>query len=597
MVINLIIILLIINNIDFIKIAGKNFVAATFGATSPACTDADDGAYFFGPPITASQTPCCKLSCGCVSGGAGCSKCCPNPMDATLRYYFCDANDPGFVQCFYCTVCTGGSAIRCSAQESNECDSNCGVESSCDDKTANTTTCTGNIDTGGYCSKDCAYTPTDNKCEVECTGYSGIAECDEQSADANISYCNKAGSPSIADSCSATCGGQDRTGENICRSATFAVGCTAEAACNGLTRNSCNNNVVYCDENCLSSSGLGADDNSNGIDNGCEELCDNKDNDNDGLIDEDLTRACQDFTLGVCTASTQVCTAGSWGTCLAKTSEVCWDNIDNDCDGSTDCMDPDCLGKTDSSSHTCCRDASGPQNSSCPTSTGCVYTGCSDDNTKSGSSADSFCGDSGFCVYNNISCNSDCASNGCCYPNATQGVSVCSNEKDILNVDDEASKEICCASDWKGANCAGLTCTSTDSINHDCCAFNDCPAMTPGNCGVAGCNNYACAINQSTSLCTGLEKGTCGVAAGNCTAISQGWYNSYTCDYKIDNNKCSDPSLYCKCSGDSCDCESACGTLCAVDCEYCYSACTASAGEPKDKNSCVKHGCWSECVT
>jgi hypothetical protein len=34
-----------------------------------------------------------------------------------------------------------------------------------------------------------------------------------------------------------------------------------------------------------------------------------------------------------------------------------------------------------------------------------------------------------------------------------------------------------------------------------------------------------------------------------------------------------------------------------VDCEYCYSACTASAGEPKDKNSCVKHGCWSECVT
>ncbi len=74
---------------------------------------------------------------------------------------------------------------------------------------------------------------------------------------------------------------------------------------------------------------------------GATELCDGKDNDCDGPVDENLT---QPTTCGVgaCSGNTgiETCTSGTWGgdTCdplAGATTEVC-DNIDNDCDDSTD---------------------------------------------------------------------------------------------------------------------------------------------------------------------------------------------------------------------------------------------------------------------
>jgi alpha-tubulin suppressor-like RCC1 family protein len=69
------------------------------------------------------------------------------------------------------------------------------------------------------------------------------------------------------------------------------------------------------------------------------EICDNKDNNCDGLIDNGLTRptACG---AGVCSATgTETCSAGLWGndTCIAKlpVAEIC-NNIDDDCDGRID---------------------------------------------------------------------------------------------------------------------------------------------------------------------------------------------------------------------------------------------------------------------
>ncbi len=73
------------------------------------------------------------------------------------------------------------------------------------------------------------------------------------------------------------------------------------------------------------------------------ELCDNKDNDCDGTTDESVTQSCYTGPsgtqgVGLCKAGTQTCTAGSWGTCSAQvtpTIEIC-DGKDNDCDGSID---------------------------------------------------------------------------------------------------------------------------------------------------------------------------------------------------------------------------------------------------------------------
>ena len=63
------------------------------------------------------------------------------------------------------------------------------------------------------------------------------------------------------------------------------------------------------------------------------EICDGKDNDCDGKVDEYLKQSC---TSGGC-RGTQTCTKGKWGTCSAPkpTAEIC-DNKDNDCDGKTD---------------------------------------------------------------------------------------------------------------------------------------------------------------------------------------------------------------------------------------------------------------------
>ena len=74
------------------------------------------------------------------------------------------------------------------------------------------------------------------------------------------------------------------------------------------------------------------------------EMCNNKDDDCDGSVDETLMKECYDGPsvtedVGACTVGTSVCTSGTWGSCegdvLPTVGEVC-DNVDNDCDGSTD---------------------------------------------------------------------------------------------------------------------------------------------------------------------------------------------------------------------------------------------------------------------
>ncbi|MEZ4369581.1 MAG: FG-GAP-like repeat-containing protein [Polyangiaceae bacterium] len=71
--------------------------------------------------------------------------------------------------------------------------------------------------------------------------------------------------------------------------------------------------------------------------NATSEVCNGKDDDCDGKIDEGLSRSCGS-DVGECQSGTQTCSAGSWGACAGEVgpqTEAC-DELDNDCDGETD---------------------------------------------------------------------------------------------------------------------------------------------------------------------------------------------------------------------------------------------------------------------
>jgi hypothetical protein len=174
------------------------------------------------------------------------------------------------------------------------------------------------IDQGANCGVTCTDADNDgygNPGDASCPN--GAAEdCNDSDPD---SY---PGAPELCDNLDNDCDGS--TDENLTQATTCGVG-----ECSGNTGT----------ETCTA--GTWGGDTCDPLAGATAEVCDNLDNDCDGSTDENLTQATT-CGVGECSGNTgeETCTTGTWGgdTCdplAGATAEVC-DNLDNDCDGSTD---------------------------------------------------------------------------------------------------------------------------------------------------------------------------------------------------------------------------------------------------------------------
>ena len=249
------------------------------------------------------------------------------------------------------------------------------------------------------------------------------------------------------------------------------------------------------------------------------EICDGIDNDCDLAIDEAISRPCGS-NVGRCTVGTQVCAAGSFGTCsgIGPTAETC-NNIDDDCDGVTDGITRACgsdVGACQAGAQVCttgsfgtCTGAIGPAAETCNG----IDDDCDAATDEGNPGGGGTCGSAlGECLPGTLACTSGML---VCTGGRSAVVETCNSRDDDCDgsTDEGVPTMGACGSSVgecrPGVNsCVGgaFVCTGGRTTSSEVCdgRDNDCDASTdegnPGGGVSCGTDTGICA--RGTTICT-----------------------------------------------------------------------------------------------
>ena len=297
------------------------------------------------------------------------------------------------------------------------------------------------------------------------------------------------------------------------------------------------------------------------------EVCNGRDDDCDGVADEDVctctplvARACVTSLPGVCSAGTQLCDADGrgFGPCTptsAPSSDVCTDGFDNDCDGEADegcsctpgvirTCDTERLGVCANGTQTCdagrswspCLPSAGPSSETCDGS----------DNDCDGVADEEVCtciagltracvsSLPGVCAAGLQTCDPMGRGWGSCLPTMAPSVDVCADgaDNDCDGLADEgctctAGATRSCLTGQSGVCSAGLQ-TCAAGLTWNPCLPTIAPSSETCNGVDDDCDGPAdedvciCAFGASAGCLTGLT-GVCSAGIMTCTAGGRGY--------------------------------------------------------------------------
>ncbi len=317
------------------------------------------------------------------------------------------------------------------------------------------------------------------------------------------------------------------------------------------------------------------------------EICDNKDNDCDGKVDEGLSRNCNNQGC----SGKETCTAGQWGNCNAPapSPEIC-DNKDNDCDGKVDenVVPQACSNNCGTGTQTCSAgkwnacNATGQR--ACTNNCGTGSQSCSN-NTWGSCNATGTRACTNICGTGTESCSNDRW--GSC--NAT-GSRPCTNACGT-------GTETCTNNRWN--NCSVLPRTETCNNRDDDCDGQTDEGLTRGCCG------------GGTQTCNAGQWGACQGSQGVAETCNN---QDDDCDGKVDENVTQACTNNCGTGTQTCSagkwnacnatgqraCTNNCGTGSQTCANNAWSACNAT-GSRACTNTCgsgtetCNNNAWGAC--